>query len=75
MKPIPVIDLPELVSLVMLYRMDTVTKDRGEHSLWRHRDGRTTTVPERAGRPISPTLIRLIAADLEMSVEEFLEGR
>jgi hypothetical protein len=75
MTPVPVLTLTELVSLIVLYRIDTETRDRGQHSLWRHHDGRTTTVPEHDDRPISPTLVRLIAGDLEMSVEDFLDGR
>ena len=75
MRPVPVLAQNELVALVVLYRIDAHTRDRGHHSLWRHRDGRTTTVPEHDGRAVSPTLVRLIAADLEMSVEDFLDGR
>jgi predicted RNA binding protein YcfA (HicA-like mRNA interferase family) len=32
-------------------------------------------VPFHAGRDISPALLRKIAADIHLSVDEFLEGR
>ena len=72
MTPVPILSQRAAFSLILLYRIDTHMSERGAHTRYRHRDGRTTTLPEHEGRPISPTLIRLIAADLEMSVEDFL---
>jgi predicted RNA binding protein YcfA (HicA-like mRNA interferase family) len=37
--------------------------------------GRSTTVPFHASRDISPTLLRKIAADIGVNVEEFLRHR
>jgi len=48
---------------------------KGAHRFYRHKDGRTTTLPFHAGRDISPTLLRKICRDIDMSVEEFLEHR
>jgi predicted RNA binding protein YcfA (HicA-like mRNA interferase family) len=48
-------------------------RQRGSHKQYRHPDGRTTTVPFHRGRDISPVLLRLIARDLGMTVEEFLK--
>jgi predicted RNA binding protein YcfA (HicA-like mRNA interferase family) len=45
---------------------------RGSHKQFRHPDGRVTTVPFHSGRDISPTLLRKIAADVRMTLEEFL---
>jgi hypothetical protein len=72
MTPVPILSQRDVFSLILLYRIDTHMSERGTHTRYRHRDGRTTTLPEHEGRPISPTLVRLIAADLEMSVEDFL---
>jgi len=47
-------------------------RQRGSHKQFRHPDGRVTTVPFHSGRDISPTLLRKIAADVRMTVEEFL---
>jgi len=50
-------------------------RQRGSHKQFRHPDGRSTTVPFHAGRDISPTLLRKIAADIQLTVDEFLYPR
>ncbi len=50
-------------------------RQRGSHKLFRHPDGRTTTVPFHSGRDISPILLRQIARDIHLNVEEFLANR
>lgn len=49
-------------------------RQRGSHKQFRHPDGRRTTVPFHRGRDISPVLLRLIAQDIGMTVEEFLQA-
>ncbi len=73
MSAIPPLTIRDALSLLVVYRFDTDMRERGDHTRYRHRDGRTTTLPEHEGRPISPTLVRLIAADVEMSIEDFLK--
>lgn len=48
-------------------------RQRGSHKQFRHADGRCTTVPFHAGRDISPILLRQIAKDIGLSVDEFLK--
>lgn len=48
---------------------------KGAHRFYRHPDGRTTTVSFHAGRDISPTLLRKICRDVDMTVEAFLKHR
>ena len=50
----------------------TEIRQRGSHKQYRHPDGRSTTVPFHAGRDISPVLLRQIAKDIRMTVEEML---
>ncbi len=50
-------------------------RQKGSHQQFRHPDGRGTTVPCHKGRDISPTLLRKIASDIELTIEEFLESR
>jgi len=50
-------------------------RQRGSHQQFRHPDGRGTTVPFHAGKDISPTLLRLIAQDIGMTVQQFLAHR
>jgi predicted RNA binding protein YcfA (HicA-like mRNA interferase family) len=50
-------------------------RQRGSHRQFRHADGRGTTVPFHQGRDISPTLLRQIAKDIGLAVEDLLSGR
>lgn len=45
------------------------------HKQFRHPDGRQTTVPFHAGRDISPILLRKIASDIGLTVQELLAGK
>jgi predicted RNA binding protein YcfA (HicA-like mRNA interferase family) len=50
-------------------------RQRGSHKQYRHPDGRCTTVPFHPGRDISPILLRQIAKDIDLTVEELLKHR
>src|SRR5258707_11967413 len=50
----------------------TEVRQRDSHKQFRHRDGRTTTVPFHKGRDISPVLLRKIARDIGMTAEALL---
>jgi predicted RNA binding protein YcfA (HicA-like mRNA interferase family) len=50
-------------------------RQKGSHKQFRHEDGRATTVPFHKGRDISPRLLRQVANDIGLTVEEFLESR
>ncbi|GAB4407614.1 MAG: type II toxin-antitoxin system HicA family toxin [Anaerolineales bacterium] len=50
-------------------------RQRGSHKQYRHPDGRCTTVPFHQGRDISPILLRQIARDIGLSLEELLKHR
>ncbi len=53
----------------------SVVRQRGSHKQYRHPDGRGTTVPFHSGRDISPFLLRQIARDIGMTIEEFMLHR
>jgi len=50
-------------------------RQRGSHKQYRHEDGRSTTIPFHAGRDISPVLLRQIAKDIRLTVEEMLRRK
>ena len=52
----------------------TVVRQKGSHKQYRHPDGRGTTVPFHQGRNISPVLLRRIAKDINMNVQEFMKS-
>ena len=47
-------------------------RQRGSHVQYRHPDGRGTTVPLHKGRDIAPPLLRQIAKDIGLTVEEMI---
>ncbi len=65
---------PREVEALLLKHGFRLVRQRGSHRQYRHDDGRGTTVPFHAGRDIAPALLRKIARDIGMSVEEFLQG-
>lgn len=68
----PVLKPREIVALLEILGFKEV-RQRGSHKQFRHTDGRCTTVPFHAGRDISPILLRQIARDIGLTVEELLK--
>lgn len=50
-------------------------RQEGSHKQFRHEDSCSSTIPFHKGRDISPRLLRQIASDIELTVEELLESR
>ncbi|MDP9362466.1 MAG: type II toxin-antitoxin system HicA family toxin [Acidobacteriota bacterium] len=50
-------------------------RQRGSHKQFRHADGRSTTVPVHQGRDVSPVLIRRIADEIAIPIDDFLARR
>jgi len=71
---VPVLKPREVVALLEKLEFAEV-RQRGSHRQFRHVDGRGTTVPFHQGRDISPTLLRQIAKDIGLSIEDLLVGR
>jgi len=68
---VPVLKPREVETL--LERLGFVhVRQRGSHRQYRHADGRGTTVSFHQGQDISPILLRQIAKDIGLSIEEFL---
>jgi len=74
MPKLPVLKPREVVAVLVRHGFNCV-RQRGSHMQFRHPDGRATTVPDHGGRDISPSLLRQIARDIEMTAEEFLSER
>jgi predicted RNA binding protein YcfA (HicA-like mRNA interferase family) len=71
---LPVLKPRQVVTLLEAHGFREI-RQRGSHKQFRHPDGRTTTVPFHAGRDISPSLLRKIAADVRLTVDELLGAR
>ena len=74
MGSVPVLRAREVVSLLEALGFVEV-RQRGSHKQFRDDDGRTTTVPFHSGRDIAPALLRKIARDIALTVEELLKYR
>jgi predicted RNA binding protein YcfA (HicA-like mRNA interferase family) len=74
MGSVPVLKPKEVAALLESLGF-VLVRQRGSHQQFRHPDGRGTTVPFHAGKDISPTLLRLIAQDIGMTVQQFLSHR
>jgi predicted RNA binding protein YcfA (HicA-like mRNA interferase family) len=67
LKPLEVMKLLERLGFIAV-------RQRGSHIQYRHPDGRSTTVPFHSGRDISPILLRQIAKDIGITLDEFLQA-
>ena len=68
LKPQEVVRILEAIGFV-------IVRQRGSHIQLRHEDGRGTTVPMHKGRDISPSLLRKIASDIQLQVDDLLKNR
>ncbi len=50
-------------------------RQRGDHKQMRHPDGRGTTVPCHKGRDLSPIILRQIAKDIGLTIDDLLSYR
>jgi predicted RNA binding protein YcfA (HicA-like mRNA interferase family) len=71
---LPVLSSREIVALLEALGFREV-RQRGSHKQFRHSDGRCTTVPMHGGRDVSPLLLRQIAKDIGLTVDELLKAR
>ena len=71
---IPVLKPREVASILSTLGFVEV-RQRGSHRQYRHPDGRATTIPFHPGRDISPILLRQIARDIGLTVDDFLDAR
>ena len=74
MGDVPVLKPREVVTILQRLGF-TEVRQRGSHRQYRHPDGRGTTVPFHSSRDISPTLLRKIAADIGLTLQELLKHR
>lgn len=71
---IPVLKPHEVIAILVALGFSEV-RQRGSHKQFRDAHGRSTTVPFHQGRDVSPILLRQIAKDIGLTLDEFLRGR
>ncbi len=74
MSKAPVLKPRELARLLEALQFREV-RQRGSHRQYRHADGRATTVPFHKGRDISPILLRQIAKDIGLTIDEIIKAQ
>ena len=71
---VPVLKPNEVIAILVALGFSEV-RQRGSHKQFRDTKGRCTTVPFHQGRDISPILLRQIAKDIGLTLDEFLRYR
>ena len=71
---IPVLKPREVIAILESLGFVEI-RQRGSHKQFRHQDGRNTTVPVHQGRDVSPILLRQIAKDIGLAIDDFLKHR
>ncbi len=66
---------PSEVVAILIKLGFTEVRQRGSHKQFRDATGRGTTVPFHQGRDISPILLRQIAKDIGLALNELLKHR
>ncbi|MFO1438604.1 MAG: type II toxin-antitoxin system HicA family toxin [Verrucomicrobiaceae bacterium] len=74
MGAVPILKPAEVCRLLERLGFEAV-RQRGSHIQYRHVDGRGTTVPMHKGRDIAAPLLRQIARDIGLKVEELVSSR
>ena len=74
MGQIPVLKPREAIRILESHGF-VLIRQRGSHCQFRHPDGRQTTVPDHRGRDIAPPLLRQIAKEIQMTMDDFLNKK
>lgn len=74
MGTVPVLKPSEVIAILIALGF-TEVRQRGSHKQFRDSKGRGTTVPFHPGQDVSPILLRRIAKDIGLTVDDFLRHR
>ena len=70
MTKLSIVDFKTMDKLLKKLGFEPV-RQKGSHLFYRHRDGRTTTVPCHQGRDLARPLIREILREIELTPEQY----
>ncbi|RJP80736.1 MAG: type II toxin-antitoxin system HicA family toxin [Candidatus Zixiibacteriota bacterium] len=70
MTKLPVVSFARMERL-LLHLGFQVVRQKSNHVFYRHRDGRTTTLPKHPGRDLAWPLVREILREIDLSPEQF----
>lgn len=72
MSRLPIVNFNQMERVLRRIGFDAV-RQKGSHVFYRHRDGRTTTVPNHPGRDLARPLVREILREIDLTPEGFQE--
>jgi len=72
MSRLPIVDFKTMDRLLHQLGFEFV-RQKGSHIFYRHPDGRTTTLPNHAGRDLARPLLREILREIDLTPEEFVD--
>ena len=70
MSGLPIVDFRTMERVLNRLGFQAV-RQRGSHVFYRHVDGRTTTVPNHAGRDLARPLVREILREIDLTPDGF----
>jgi len=71
---LPLISGDDMCKIVSKLGFEMVHR-KGSHTIWKHEDGRTTTIPLHSMKKLPRGLIKKILKDVELPVEDYLRRR
>ena len=70
MSRLPVVGFRVMEALLLRLGFERV-RQKGSHVIYRHADGRTTTLPNHPGRDLARPLLREVLREIELTPERF----
>jgi predicted RNA binding protein YcfA (HicA-like mRNA interferase family) len=72
MSSLPIVDF-KTMDRILRHLGFKVVRQKGSHIFYRHPDGRTTTLPNHAGRDLARPLVREILREIDLTPDEFVK--
>lgn len=73
MSKLPLITAKELIKILLKVGFE-LKRQKGSHKFFKHKDGRTTVVPDHGSEQIDRGLLhKIIRQDLMMTIEDFIQ--
>lgn len=72
MSRLPIVDFRAMERVLLRLGFQAI-RQKGNHVFYRHLDGRTTTVPNHAGRDLARPLLREILREIDLTPEQLRE--
>ena len=73
MSKLPLITAKELIKILLKLEFE-IKRQKGSHKFFKHKDGRTTVIPDHGSEQIDRGLLhKIIRQDLMMTIEDFIQ--